>query len=318
MTGRARRAILWAGTALGLGVILAMLLRYDPEAVLAPLARSDVRILALVAALLASVQVLNAVTPALLLGPSSPPLSLWRRARVFLATQPLSLVTPGRLSDFGAAVLLRRHYPPGALASAVVVDRLITLFFLLLLAPLALHFVWPARSTVRMVVALAASLATLVALPFVLLDRRVREAVNRTVLLPFPGLLRGFGDHLAFLLRDAKTRVAANFGLTALKTLLSAAIITLLARNVGLSIGIGTTLWVSVLIQLATSVPISIQGIGVAEASLVALLGLHGHPEALALSMGVMARVLFLPVFLGIYLSATVPLMSQRLEGEDA
>jgi hypothetical protein len=88
----------------------------------------------------------------------------------------------------------------------------------------------------------------------------------------------------------------------------------LLARNVGLSVGLLTAIWMSILIQLATSVPISLQGVGVAEGSLVLLFAANGFPEALALSVGVSARILVLPVLALIYATMTVPVLGERLK----
>ena len=230
---------------------------------------------------------------------------------MFLATQPLAIFAPGRLSDFGAMALLRRNYPTGAVASAVVLDKLITILVLLVLAPPALHFVWPGGAGLMVNTVLVLTLVLVAAMPFVLLDRRVRSAINRTVLRFWPGLLEGFGAHLESLLGGARRLVLANLALTLIKTALSAFVMTLLGRNVGLEIGLGTAWWVCVLTQLATSVPVSLQGIGVAEGALVVVLGANGYPEALALSMGVMARVLLVPVYGAIYLVATVPLLSR-------
>ena len=313
-----RRVALWVGTVAGIGIILLMLFLYEPSAVLQPLLHSEPELLAVVAALLGAVQFLNAATPAVLLGSSElEPTTWWGRTRVFLATQPLALIAPGRLSDFGVLPLLRRHYPTGAVASVIVLDRLITVFFLLLLTPLALHFVWPARSSVGLYAAVAASLILVSMLPFVLLNRRLRDLVNRTLLRLWPNLLRGFGAQLEFLLHTSRTRLLVNFGLTAVKTIVSGAVIALLAANVGLSVGLIMGCWIAVLTQLATSIPISIQGIGVAEASLVLLLSVNGYSEALALAMGVVARLLFLPVYAIIYLGVTVPLMSERLRSAE-
>ncbi len=314
MRPAARRTILLIGTALGVAFIGLLFVRYNPRAVLLPILDSKPHILLAVTALIAGVQFLNAATPVTLLGPSQrEAITPWEEVRVFLATQPLSLIAPGRLSDFGVLPLLKKHHPPGALASAIVLDRLITILFLLLLAPPALHFVWPNKSSLSLNLAILASLAMVATVPFLLLNQRVRRLVNRTLLRFSPGLLEGFGAHTHLLLHTSRTRLLANLGLTALKTLLSAAIIALLASNVGVSLGLATATWMSVLIQLATSIPISIQGIGIAEGSLVLLFSVNGLGEALALSMGVTARILFLPVYLVIYLATTVRLLSERM-----
>ncbi len=313
-----RRILLGVGTALGIALILLLTLRYDPKAVLLPILNSRLHIILAVIALIAVVQFLNAVTPVVLVGPSERgAISQWETVRVFLATQPLSLIAPGRLSDLGVLPLLKEHHPPGVLASAIMLDRLISLFTLLLATPVALHFVWPDKSSLALNLSVIAFLTIVVSMPFVLLNSKLRQLVNRSLLRLWPGILHGFGAHTEFLVHTAKGRLLANFSLTLLKTIISAAIITLLAANVGLSVGLGTTVWMSILTQLATSIPVSVQGIGIAEGSLVLLFSANGFPGDLALSMVLTARILFLPVYGIIYIVATVPLISKRVKTEE-
>ena len=310
-----KRIALWAGTCLGLVFILALLLRYDPKAVFLPLLQSKLHLLITVMGILATAQLLNALTPVVLLGvPNHVHLSWWSRTRVFLAMQPLSLIAPGRLSDFGAVPLLSKHYSPGALASSIVLDRLVTLFFLLLVTPLALRLAWPIRASGLADLAVVVGLILVASAPFLLSSRKVRSVVNRYFLRLWPSLLQGFGAHTAFILRTSKVRLLLNLGLTVIKTLLSAVALVLLASNVGLSLNVLTAIWMSILIQLATSIPVSVQGIGVAEGSLVLLFSVNELPEALALSVSVTARILLAIVTVGIYLTTTVPVISERLE----
>jgi uncharacterized membrane protein YbhN (UPF0104 family) len=309
-----RRLAFWSGTALGIAVIAFLLSRYDLEAVFVPLLHSKLYLLAAVMGLQAVIQVLNAMTPVILLGPPQDRgLSFWPQTRVFLAMQPLALFAPARLSDFGALPLLKQHHRPGAVASSIVVDRLITLFFLLLMTPIALRLAWPTHSSTAKDLAVVAALVAVALLPFILTNKTIRNLVNRFVLRPWPALLQGFGAHTDLLLRTSKARLSLNLAVTALKTLLAGTAISLLAMNVGVSIDMVMAISMSVLIQLATSLPIAPQGIGVAEGSLVLLFVINGLPGELALSMGVTARVLFIPVIALIYLGTTVPLIVERI-----
>jgi uncharacterized membrane protein YbhN (UPF0104 family) len=308
-----KRLFLWLGTSLGLLLFAALLLHYEPESVFAPLLRSRFHILVTVTVILAAIQLLNAVSPVVLLGrPQEGELTWWSRTRAFLALQPLTLFAPGRLSDFGALPLLSRFYAPGRLASSIVLDRLVTLFFLLLMTPLALRLVIPGGASGLIDLIVAVCLVLVGALPFLLTNRRVRDLANRTLLRLSPGALRGFAAHTKLLLHSARTRLLLNLILTALKTVLSAATISLLAGSMGLSLDLLTATWMSVLVQLATSVPLSIQGIGVAEGSLAGLFALNGLPGALALSISVISRILLLAVMAVIYFTTTMPLLSEQ------
>ena len=310
---RKRNILLWTGTLLGLLLMIALLLWYQPRAVFPPLFRSEPHLLLSVSILMAATQFLNALTPVVLLGPpEESDLDVWHRVRVFLAVQPLALVAPGRLSDFGTLPLLDRHYSRGALASSIVVDRLITIFLLLLLAPLALRFVWSVEMSGLLDLGVLLSLALVVSIPFLLINYRVRHFANKVLQRLSPSLLSGFGAHTELLLRTSKSRLLLNLGLTAIKILFGAAVLALLAKNVGVSIGFMTATWMSVVIQLATSIPVSFQGLGVAEGSLVLLFSANDLPGALALSISLAARVILLIITAAIYFTTTIPLISER------
>ncbi|UCC49504.1 MAG: flippase-like domain-containing protein [Gemmatimonadota bacterium] len=316
-----RRLVFWLGTVLGLLLILVLLLRYDPAAVLPPILQSKIHLLVAVAVIQAAIQVLNAMTPVVLLGPPEHGhLSRLTQTKIFLALQPLAQFAPGRLTDFAAVPLLMRHHRTGALASSIVLDRLITLFLLLLLTPVAVRFVWPSASPTAMNFAVIAGLLVVGSTPFLLANRKFRELVNRSLLRFAPRLLEGFGKHTESLLHTSRARLLVNFSLTALKILLAGISISLLAANVGLSLNVFTATCMSVLIQLVTAVPLAPQGLGVAEGSLVLLFTVNGLPGALALSMGLIARILFIPVIAVIYMTTTVPLIAERIghEREDS
>lgn len=314
-----KRVSFWLGLVLGVGLFGFLLVRYEPERVLLPILDSRWHLLVAVMGLQLGIQFLNALTPAVLLG-SSPdrPLSLWHRTRAFLALQPVALLAPGRLSDFGALLALRRHHPTGAVASAIVVDKLVTLFLILLLTPVALRTVAPGSEGLAVDIAVLGGIVLVVAAPFLLIDRRLRGLVNRYILRAWPSLLRGFGAHTEALLRASKARVAANFGLTGLKVVLAALALSLLARNFESPLGVGTAIWMSVLIQLATALPLAPQGLGIAEGSLVLLFSLNGLSETAAMSVGITGRALFLPVMALVYVAVTLPTLTHEVSGGSA
>ncbi len=235
--------------------------------------------------------------------------------RLFLATQPLSLIAPGKISDLGAVPLLRRAHPPGAVAGSVLLDRLVTLFFLLLATPPALRVTGILPASVGTDAAVVLGLAVVVSVPVVLINARVRELANRYVLRLWPGLLRGFGAHLEAVFRRSRQRLLANFGLTILKTVLSAATIVLLATDMDLALGLGLAFWMSILVQLVSAIPISAQGLGLAEGTLVALFIANDLPGAAALAITLVSRVLLIAVLGVIYLLVTLPTAAGRMPG---
>ena len=312
-----RQFVVWTGSLVGLAVILLLVVRYDPAAIFLPLLESRLELLLAVTALYGASQVLSVLKLVILLGrPARGCLSWWARTKVFLALQPVGQFAPGRVTDFSALAFLKEHYDPGVPASSIVLDRLITVFSLLLMTPFALRSVWPVLTVGLVDAIVGGSLVVIGAMPFILMQPRVRGGVNRYLLRRWPWLLKGFGAHTEFLLRASRARLMVNLGLTVLKTLLFAVVLVLLGRNVGLVIDVLAAVWMSVLIQLAASVPISAQGLGLAEGSLVLLFAANGFPKALALSISITARVLLLVVTVVIYFLFTVPLVYRRLAPE--
>ena len=70
--------------------------------------------------------------------------------------------------------------------------------------------------------------------------------------------------------------------------LLGLASLALLARAVGIEVGFATLGWIRSLVTIATLVPVTIAGLGIREASFVALLGPFGVPMSSALTLSLL------------------------------
>lgn len=304
------------GNTAGLILLVYLVIRYDPLAIGKSFIQSDIPILLTVILLYILQCILSAVAMLVLLG--SPPqggVSVWGRLRVLLAIQPLALAIPGRLSDLGLVPLLETHYKRGKIVSAILVDKLISLLILGLLTPMVLNIA-TRKETLSWFFGSAILVAGSIATPIVLLNQRIRSTANHFILKRYPALLAGFGESLEGLIMESKQKLLANFVLTAAKILLNGFIIALLARNAGVVVTIPTAIAIVVSGQIATLLPISVMGIGIADGSVVLLFALNGLSEAAAITICLMGRVISVAILVVIYYWITLPVWSSRLGGK--
>lgn len=310
------KALRVLGNAAGVALLVYLILRYDPKVILTSFLQSDILILATVTLMYILQPILSAIAVLVLLGsPQQGAISVWRRLRVLLAIQPLALVVPGRLSDFGLVPFLKAHYKSGTIVSVVFVDKLVSLLMLGLLAPMVLHLAtgdetlsWLFSSVILVVGAISA--------PIVLLNKRIRASVNRHVLKKHPALLAGFSISLEGLLTESKQKLLANFVLTAARILLNGFIIALLARNTGVVLTIPMAIAIVVSGQIASLLPISVMGIGIADGIVVLLFALNGLSEAAAVTMCLMGRIISICILVVIYYWITLPVWNSRMSGK--
>ena len=239
-------------------------------------------------------------------------ISRWRQLRVFLTVQPLALIAPGRVADFGVVPLLKGQQAPGTLAGTVLVDKLVTLVYLGLAAPVAVRYLSLESASSQTAIA-GPLLILLVGLASaILVNSHVRSWVNRHILRRWPALLAGFGAHLEFLMWTSRLRLGMNLAITVCKVICVGLTLMFLSQNVNVALGFAEAVCLGVLLQVVTMVPISIMGLGIGEAALAALFSVMGHPESAAISVMLVARVLFCGVLAAIYFTVSVPVMEQK------
>lgn len=318
MTRSRAKTVRIIGSIGGIGLLIYMVFRYDPARILQCFLNSNGYILLAAFALSVLVQFLSAVPPLLLLGtPETGVISRQRTLKAFMAVQPFSLFAPGRLGDLGVVPLLRKHYKPGALTSVVVVDKLISLFLVCALVPSALIRVTAVGRGSTWSCCATGFMALMVSAPFVLMNHRFRRAANRLILSRCPGLLAGFGEHLEFLFKESKLRLLANLLLTAVKIGCGGLVLLLLSWNAGVDLTFFQAAAMVVILQVATIIPISIMGLGIAEGTLVFLFSINGFPEAAGVSICLMGRVLTITILVVMYYRLTLPAIAEEAGARD-
>lgn len=229
----------------------------------------------MLAVVLAPVAVsLRAVSHALLLNHPRKVLGRWDALRLTLVGSGLALLVPGGFSDMAKAHWgWRTHGNAEAMVISSVVDKLTSL---LALSGVAVIGALVAGNGAYL--GLAAAAAVVSAFPFV-----APGAVPWMLLLRIlaPGavvdekLVRAFGRPPRFLM-------AGVVGVSVVGWFATYVIIWACCRGVGADVTFATVLLVGPVSTLTRLIPVSVAGIGVADATLAGLLVLSGVPDALA------------------------------------
>jgi hypothetical protein len=286
----------WLLRLTGIGIMILILARIDLPALGRVLERAALLPALAAAALTVPILLVKVARWRLLLGALGIACGFLRASVLFFAALALGVVTPGRLGEALRAFTL--HWETGApLArtfASVLADRLLDLAVLLGTGLVAGAFVLSAGQASRGSVAVIA--ATLAASLLMLWPRfwrlvaalalriATRSGLQRDpaggapAVEAFGAAMRElFGPRLAL---GALATVAA-YGLMFVQC-------WLIARSLGIPVGLGTVAGMMALANLAAFLPISILGVGTRDAVLVALFALVGLPaeQAVALSVG--------------------------------
>ena len=225
----------------------------------------------------------------------APSVGFGRALRVTLASNVTSLVLPATVGgDFVRAVVLGR--PTGRTAeigASILMERLLGLLsgmlYALLGVLIAVQYGVAAISLIPLMLGVAVAAAIALALPFTPLGERLRHAVESRLRAKWLGLARRFTTAYGAY-RAHGTMLSKVGALTVMEQFLPVVVFWLLARAVGLDLGIVALLGVVPITLFISRMPISIAGIGVTEGTVVYLLRLFGVPLTEALAMALLAR----------------------------
>jgi glycosyltransferase 2 family protein len=226
-------------------------------------------------------------------------------------------VTPGQSGDFVKGWYLRdRGLPLGPSLFSIVLDRLFDLLVMALLALLGLVAfldVLPQELQPAVRAFTVAFAAAVVLLTPALMARGPREWLLGRVTPLLPGRFRGVAERFRGQLGALSLR-PGPFGLLLVGTALSAGSTMLRIWLLYLALGLTAIPLIEIvgstaLIAILQALPISFAGIGVRDAVLVAVLGRHGAPPELAISLSALFLLLNIEhILLGFLVSLRYPL----------
>jgi uncharacterized membrane protein YbhN (UPF0104 family) len=234
-----------------------------------------------------------------------PAVSLAEVTEFFLLGLLYSLVLPGQLA--GEAVktvrLAARGPGLGVVTASVVLDRLTSLLGLGIVAVAGLWLAGRDSATFGVIArSLLVFTLLITTLLFALRWPRLQRLAGRIRMLhQFTGLWADYGRN--------RQLVAKTLGLGVLFNIANVATVAAIAAALGVSLHVGDVAWVVGLVSVVTLLPFSFGGIGVREASFVALLGLINVPTAAALTISLICSLI---VAIGAFLGLLVELRGSR------
>ena len=217
-----------------------------------------------------------------------------RKGPVFVAyirTWIVGAVAPGRLGDLSLAHFLAPQGVTYGLGLAVVlVDKLITFLLTVLVGGVGILLYIGARQAA---LATVLGLAIALTLAVVFSNRRFRGFVRTRLLGKHSAKFAGFSGYVREMLSEHPGLLAANVGVTVVRTIVLAATVWFMLLAFGQSVRPLEVLFVQTIAQLAAWVPISLGGLGVRESTSVVLYSsLFSLPAAPVLNANLLSLVL--------------------------
>lgn len=292
-----RRA--WLGRGLGLALLAFLLWRFDAGQVAALLRRTDPWQFALVILALLPLIWLKTVRWQVILAGAGLHYALRPAYLAYFGSLFVGLLTPGRLGEF--VKMMHVQAECGATVSqaltSVLADRLFDLAALLAVGALALLAL--PHLGAQMGLSLGLILAGTLAGGWLLLDPRGfgrLQAAGRRLGKAGKSLLgpEGWLTQVHFGLRQwTRGQWAIAAALTGIAYALYFGQCYLLARAMGLAVGVGPVVYAVALGSLVTLLPISISGLGTREATIIAYLGAAGVQAEAALGFSLLVFATF-------------------------
>lgn len=207
----------------------------------------------------------------------------------------------GRISEFSLPVFWRHSLTLGQGAAVVLVDKAISLLWVVVLgaAGLSLFF---GRSAGLLAAAFAGG-GLLLMLLLVLLPQ-MRGLAARVLPEKLLLQLSGLGDTLRGLGVSGRRAVFGNFLLTGVRSVAHGAMLVALVVAVDRSVDLGTAVVIQAQTQLASLIPGTVMGLGTWESVYVLSLGRVGIGAATAVAISLLGRVVSLAVVLPVLLFA--------------
>jgi uncharacterized protein (TIRG00374 family) len=225
--------------------------------------------------------------------------SFGRAATLFLIGQFAGAATPGQSGDFVRAWYLREQ--GGALSTAlfsILFDRLLDFLLLALISLVGLAAfldVFPPATRPAILVATTGfTLAVVIVVP-ALMARRSRRALLERLRRLVPASLGQRLERWQALLDSLEIHpplVIALLGATVAATVIVMVRIWLLFRALDVAVPATLLVAAAALISILQTLPVSIAGVGVRDAVLVAALARHGYPAERALALSALFLVL--------------------------
>jgi uncharacterized membrane protein YbhN (UPF0104 family) len=188
----------------------------------------------------------------------------------YLIVSVLSSFVPGKLADFSLPYFWRRNLAIHQTSSIVVIDKLITLFWIVSLSIIGgtLFFEW--CKAYHVVVAIGVFLSAVI---FYVVKKKLAHRYATYLPSNLYRLFSGMKESFLYSLQYARYELMANAFLTGLRMLISGVVLVLLLASVHENVHVLPMTVLNAVSQFSTLIPITISGIGIMESIWIA--GLH-------------------------------------------
>ncbi len=217
----------------------------------------------------------------ILLGLKGSWLNTWKQAIHYGAVQLVAVFTPGRVGEAVLPFTMQIASKSSMnIASAMIVQRIASVFLLMLIGGLVTVFNWPALGWTLILGSLLIAAAT-----FGYQYPQVASSNG----LESKGLLQGIRAHCATC---ATPKILKHLGVLLVRFSLSVLAWQTIAISFHLDLDLYQVTLVVALMNLGSLLPISFAGIGIVEGILMASLAQFGCTAETAVAMGMAARVI--------------------------
>jgi len=196
-------------------------------------------------------------------------IGFWKLFRYYMLSWAVGSFVPGKIGEYSIVYFLRKEKITIGESSAVsTIDKLSTVFSLVLISIVGFFIFFPRTDAIKMMVILVVGFIILV---FILVSERIRKLIRKYVLRKYAPKFEGFSKTFFYLLKRKKRLVFLNFLLTLVKWFAQSATIYYLLLAFGSNVNIFYIMVVQAVFTIVALIPISISGLGVRESVGMAL-----------------------------------------------
>ncbi len=185
----------------------------------------------------------------------------------------LGAILPSRAGEFSLAYFLKDHVPLGKSTAILVLDKLISLAVLSFFSILATLYFFGFREALHLFLIL---LSSGILIAFFIFSEKAKNLLKNTLFAAIKHHFAGFSKTLYYYLKKERKLIFVNFTLTLVRLFLQSAIIFVLFLGFGEIVNLTALIYVVSIVAILSLLPLTPNGIGIRQISLVFFLGILG------------------------------------------
>lgn len=202
----------------------------------------------------------------------------------YIISWAFGTMLPGRLGDFSLGFLLRDKIPASKTFAVVLIDKLLTLLLYSSVTLIWIFYLFANNAILQLVPAVVLLWLALMA---VLFSKQMKQFILGVVKKYFENhnlAISYFSETFFFLLNKKRTAILGNFLASVLRMLTIAAIFYLLLLSFGVQPNYPALVIIVAMVAIMAFIPVSINGLGLREASFIFLCAQIDIPAVISAS----------------------------------